>query len=269
MKTPKNTAKLWNKLWSKPLEQKDYLHQIEKAEKGILWQRMQKNIMDYFGSFESLSTIEIGAGSGTYSALMKKSGAQVTLLDYSSEAIKKSQLLFNACGLSAEFITHNALALPVKLLGQFDIAMSFGLTEHFKGEERLLINRAHFDLLKDNGMAMISVPNKYNLPYRMLKLACDLKGIWYFGEEYPYSRKELINICKKMGIKNYFFIGDSFPASFRLINPLKVSKHLNKIFAKKTRTGWQEKKEKGTWLDQYFGHSIMLCAKRSSKLPNN
>lgn len=107
--------------------------------------------------------------------------------------------------------------------------MSFGLTEHFKGEERININKAHFDVLRNGGLAFISVPNKYNLPYRIFKFVAELTGKWGAGEEFPYTRKELITICQQIGIKEYLFFGDSLIWSFNFINPIKVIRKVLKI----------------------------------------
>jgi hypothetical protein len=78
--------------------------------------------------------------------------------------------------------------------------MSFGLAEHFRGTKRIKINKAHFDVLRKGGIAFISVPNKHNPPYRISKFVAEHTGRCTVGEEYPYSRKELRNICEQIGI---------------------------------------------------------------------
>lgn len=259
--TKKNTPELWNRFFDGPASAQEDIFRLARHEKGVLWQRIEKVVLKELASFEKLEIIEIGAGLGTYAALMARRGASVTILDYSEVALRRAREFFDRNGLTARFVKHNALSLPGELLHKYDIAMSFGLTEHFKGKERFLINKAHFDLLRIGGMALISVPNRHNLPYRILKLACELKGIWYFGEEYPYSRKELCDICHQMGIANYFLLGDSFLASFNLINPFLVSRHLNRFFNNRKTDISQIPKQRGTFLDQYLGHSLMLCAR--------
>jgi 2-polyprenyl-3-methyl-5-hydroxy-6-metoxy-1,4-benzoquinol methylase len=97
--------------------------------------------------------------------------------------------------LPAKFLKHDALVLPVDLLGKYDISMSFGLAEHFRGVERTKIIKSHFDVLKKGGMAFISVPNRYNPPYRLSKFFAEHVNRWRVGAEIPYSRKELGDIC--------------------------------------------------------------------------
>lgn len=236
-----------------------------KEENSIRARRIEEIISERFHRIDALKVIEIGAGSGKNGALLSKKGASVTILDYSEKALQRSREFFCRNGLEAEFICANALDLPADLRGKYDIAISFGLSEHFRGEERVQINRTHFDLIKKGGVAFISVPNSYNLPYRIYKLTAETLGMWRVGEEYPYTRKELAYMCKKYGIENYTFIGDSIYWSLNFINPLK---YLNKVIRKSLRLrpdySWQRiKPEKGSPLDEYFSYSLVLCAFKS------
>tara|TARA_Y100001968_G_C18783814_1_gene447946 strand:+ start:156 stop:434 length:279 start_codon:yes stop_codon:yes gene_type:complete len=89
-----NTPKLWDRLWDNNIH--DYEDQLSIAteEKSIRWNRIKQFVLKEFGSFKNLKTIEIGAGVGTYSALMAREGADVTLLDYSNKALQRSQEFF-------------------------------------------------------------------------------------------------------------------------------------------------------------------------------
>ncbi len=77
------------------------------------------------------------------------------------------------------------LNLTENMINRYDLSMSFGLSEHFKGNHRVLINKAHFDVLRPDGIALISVPNKNNPPYRIFKFIAERTGRWTVGEEYP------------------------------------------------------------------------------------
>ncbi len=132
--------------------------------------------------------IEIGAGAGTNAAAMAKRGASVTLLDYSPKALGKARELFEANGLEADFVEANALELPDEVRGGFDVAMSFGLNEHFTGAERDGIFQAHLDALRDGGIAIVSVPNARNAPYRASKWLAERTGRWKLGVEVPFTR---------------------------------------------------------------------------------
>lgn len=228
----KNTPELWDKIW------RDHGAGVERGglareERSLRWRRIERAIHGHFATRESgvsgLRAIEIGAGVGTCSALLARRGARVTILDYSAGALGRSREFYASEGLNAEFIEQNALALPESLLGRFDIAMSFGLTEHFTGSSRTAINKAHFDLIRPGGMAIISVPNALNPPYRMYKFIAELTGKWMFGEEYPYTRMELVRLCREFGVEDYQFIGNSFLGSFHYLNPIRISGKLRRI----------------------------------------
>ena len=60
---------------------------FKKEENGIRWQRIEKVVHQEFGSFNKLKVIEIGAGTGTNTALTAKRGADETVLDYSENAL--------------------------------------------------------------------------------------------------------------------------------------------------------------------------------------
>ncbi|MEO0115282.1 MAG: methyltransferase domain-containing protein [candidate division WOR-3 bacterium] len=255
----KNIPQLWDEIWQGDSSVEEDRYILSKEENSIRWQRIEKIVLQKFGSFVGRKVIEIGAGIGTYAALMAKKGADVTIVDYSEVALKRAANFFSRNGLSAQFIKHDALTLPMNFFNKYDIAMSFGLAEHFKNQQRILINKIHFDLLRKGGIAFISVPNKWNVPYRLFKFVAEIMGRWKIGEEYPYSRVELKNICQKIGVKQYSFFGDSLYGSFKFINPLQIIK-------KTSKNSWQLdriKKEKGTFLDCYFSYALVLYGEKS------
>ena len=256
----RNTPQLWDEVWKDTTSKQEDVFALAREENGIRWPRIERIVSQEFGSFDNLKVIEIGAGAGTNAALMAKRGAKVTILDYSEGALKRARHFFERNALSAEFIEQDALSLSTDLHDKYDISMSFGLTEHFRGSERLKINKAHFDVLRKGGITFVSVPNKYNLPYRIFKFAAEHTGRWVIGEEYPYSRKELRNICQQIGITEYSFFGDSLFGSFGFINPFGMMRKMSKL--KKNLTICHVKKEKGTFLDQYLSYALVVCGKK-------
>jgi SAM-dependent methyltransferase len=245
-----NTPELWDGLWKETSETED-AYRLALEENGVRWQRIEQLILARFGAFKDLRVIEVGAGAGTNALLFGKRGATITILDYSKKALERSKEFFARNRCKAEYILADALALPEELLGQYDVSMSFGLAEHFQGRERTRIIRSHCDLINKSGMTLVSVPNKYNIPYRMFMFASKVSRTWQFGEEYPFSRKELGHICRTIGIPVLRFVGDSFWSSFRFIKlfSLFMKRDMNVV-----------RKEKGSWLDEYLGYSLVLTA---------
>ena len=147
-----NSPQLWDKVWKIPYSAAEDIYALAKEEKSIRWQRLENIVIHEFGSFNNLKIIEIGAGAGTYAAIMAKHGAQATLMDYSEAALIRANQFFQHNSVSADFIQQDALHLPSIMYDRFDISMSFGLTEHFKDTARIAITKAHFDVLRKGGM---------------------------------------------------------------------------------------------------------------------
>lgn len=253
--TEKNSPALWDAIWG-PISKEEEDYKIKKEENSIQWQRIEKIVLNKFGSFKNLKTIEIGAGSGTNSLLFAKRGAEVTVLDFSKKALERSKIFFERRGIHVTTILCDALKLDEKLLKKYDVAMSFGVSEHFEGEDRIKINLSHFEVLKKDGLALICLPNSSNLPYMVWRFLSQKTGRWKWGTEIPFSRKELKNFMKKIGKKNYSFIGEFLFTSLELINPIRVIKRAFGI--KKDFNLIKIKKQKGTFLDEYFSQYITL-----------
>ncbi len=256
----KNSPQLWDKVWdSQPTKNED-IFQLKLEENSIRWRKIEREIITNFGSFSNLSVIEIGAGSGTNAALMAKRGANVTILDYSGKAIERSKRFFENNDLYATHIHQDALRIKPNLIGKFDIAMSFGLTEHFIGDLRREITDIHFKLIKSGGLVIISVPNKHCIPYRIYKHYLEFTGDWNVGEEYPYSRKELYEIAIRNKTQKYSIFGGSFYSSFNKVIPRPIiKKYLKRQI---TFNFTKNDREFSSPFDDYFSYSLILCGKK-------
>ena len=266
MTQQKNTPELWNHFW-KGQTPANFQRMLANERTGIRWQRLRKLINAELGGFTGLKVIEIGAGTGTCAFLMAELGARVTILDYSAEALESSRNLFGARQISVSHLHCNALHLPKSIQNQFDIAMSFGLAEHFRGKERIQILQAHVDLIRPEGIAIISVPNALNPPYRLWKWLDEWRGRWPVGEEYPFTRRELHNFCRGLELRQYRFIGDSLISSFKLAYFLRPTR----IWCRLCGRPWVEKRpvhprpEWGTFLDAYLSYALVLCLKKERR----
>ena len=263
--TQHNTIELWDKTWEKSSKnQKVHHYNLLKEEQGPVWKNIKAILKKKFPRIEKLKVIELGAGMGSYSALLARQGAEVTVLDYSEKAIQKAREFFDYLGLRLQYVLGNALELEEELKGNFDVSMSFGLSEHFANRERFMINKSHFDVLSNNGLTFISVPNKYCIPYQIWKRKREVLKKWECGIEIPYSRNEFRTICKELKIENYSFIGSPFFSSFNFIFPFNTWK--NSLTKRFFRSRWLNPKyirtPKETWLDQYFGYALILCAEK-------
>jgi len=260
----KNTPELWDEIWDKPLSQQHDLFALAKEEHSVRWRRIGHEINRVYPKFEKLKSIEIGAGSGTYAALLAQRGAQVTILDYSDKALDRAREFFGRNGLTADFVKQDALSLSPALLDCFDVSMSFGLIEHFQGTNRQQIVQVHFDVLKSGGLTFISVPNKFCPPYRLFKSVAQRTGKWPFGEEYPTSRGELAALAKRSGASMAWILGSSLFSSFDFVNPLKAFAIVRRILRLKDNLDTAKlRPERGTFLDSYLSYALILAAHKA------
>lgn len=244
----------WDGIWRKFKVDGDRDRQIIKLESGSLrWKKIEKRVIDKYHSFKGLDVIEIGAGRGENALLFGLRGANVTLLDYSEAAMEKAKALFSNFNCKAQFIKADAFDIPGNLLNNFDISMSFGLAEHFAYPQRQQIFDAHFLLLKQNGLSFISIPNAFNLPYRVSLMAFKLCRK-YKLLEIPFTRAELKKIVHLTGYRAYEIIGSSLlKDSFYFLFAQFVA-CLSKWKLMVDTTGF----EIPTVFDDYFGYALIL-----------
>lgn len=149
---------------------------------------------------DGCSTIEIGSGLGKMSFFPALQGADVHLLDSSSAALKTAEHFYRDCRLVVAAHACDALSLSDNMKNRFDISLSLGVNEHFSGDARQAIFKAHFDVLKQGGRTVIAVPNRYCVSYRIAMWMWKLTGRWPKGlYEYGFSRSELIRRMHEAG----------------------------------------------------------------------
>ena len=258
-----NSPELWDRVWGQPTSPADDSFQVATEAMSVRWRRLQAVLRDCLGNPRGLRVIEIGAGAGTHSALIASLGCEVTVLDYSKAALRRAEARLSRHDISATYVLADALHLPSSLLGAFDVSMSFGVTEHFRGDQRVAINRAHLDVLRQGGLTFVSVPNRFCLPYRLFKFVTERAGTWDVGEEYPYSRRELAAMFSAFGAVDIGFFGESVWASWRFLNPLRHSGRLRRALGVKQRTTRTEpRRESGTPLDAWLAYALVIHARR-------
>lgn len=261
MKVSKNTKDVWENVWRDPgLVKNDELI-LEAERASIRWKRIKDQLQKNVGSLQGLTVLEIGSGIGTYSALLAQEGAKATLLDYSPSALSRAKEFFANNKLKAQYIQGDALHLPKELKGKkFDLSISVGLTEHFKDSDRVEIHRQHLNVLKKGGIAVVIVPNAYNAPYRVFKAVSQAIGTWKYGEEYPFTRAELKSIARKVNGEVIAILGDDLYQSLKFLLPANFLRRYFKVGTPRSLSEIRE--EKGTFLDQYLGYSLVLMMRK-------
>ena len=192
-------TQVWDRVWSqhRSAQKDDAL--LARELRSPRFKAIVSRLESTFGSIRGLKTIELGCGRGDLSALMARRGAEVTLFDHSEAGLDEAKWRFDRLGLQAQYGTGDILGSLDAWNGRYDVVLSSGVIEHFAGEERTETVRAHCKVLKPGGLAVISVPNARCLPYRAWKCYLELRGWWPYGMEVPYTRRELLRRCRRVG----------------------------------------------------------------------
>jgi SAM-dependent methyltransferase len=186
----------WNERWEvEPFD----LDSPRDEARTLRWRAQERLVRERFGGFEGLRAIEIGSGRGLNAFLFAERGAKVTLLDNSTVALAQARELFDAHGVPVELVEADLFDLPADVRDSFDVSMSYGLCEHFLGERRLAVVRAHLEAVRPGGMALLGVPNRWSPVYRAWIWVLMRRGSWPLGTEVPFSAQELRTLAEAAG----------------------------------------------------------------------
>jgi SAM-dependent methyltransferase len=177
------------------------------------WRAQERLVEERFGAFEGLRAIEIGAGRGLNGLLFAQRGAQVTLLDNAPTPLAQARELFAQAKVPVETVEADLFDPPSATRDAFDVSMSYGLCEHFLDGRRLAVVRAHLDVLRPGGLALIGVPNRYAPVYRLWVATLQRRGTWPLGTEVPFSARELSELAERAGGQPLEPVYGSFVAS--------------------------------------------------------
>jgi SAM-dependent methyltransferase len=200
----------WDAQWrAEPLEPAA----ASAEEQTPRWRAQEQLVQERFGGFDGLKAVEVGSGRGLNGVLYAVRGAEVTLVDSSRLALEQATALFAAFDTEPRAVVADLFALPAELEGGFDVAMSFGVCEHFLGKRRLAAIEAHLELVRPGGLALLGVPNRQAPAYRLWLATLKHRGTWPLGTEEPFSSNELAALARAAGGEPLQPIYGSFVAS--------------------------------------------------------
>lgn len=192
-------TQVWDRLWThRPSDEKD-ARLLDRELRSPRWSLVVDRLEKTFGSIAGLRTIELGCGRGDLSALLARKGARVTLFDRSTSALREARRRFARLELPAAYHHGDMLGALDGHHARYDVALSLGVVEHFRGRERTHVIGAHHRVLRPGGMAIISVPHAWCLPYRVWKSYLEIRGWWPYGMEQPYTKAEMTRRARKAG----------------------------------------------------------------------
>ena len=201
---------------------------------GDIWETIEETeiggstyMFDYYKEFlgkgfKGKKILEIGCGTGVNSILMASAGAKVSVMDFSKEALDVVKKL--AGNLNIEYMHMDMFTSDIE--NEFDVVHSEGVVEHYLMPRRQEVLDIHTKAVKKGGKVLIIVPNARCVPYRIGKRVADRLGLWIYGNEYPYTERELIHRMKRSGLVYEKSLGGEFLLSFPWVAaPLWLSRY--------------------------------------------
>lgn len=209
-----SSVALWNDVWANAAAG-DFWWWVERETHGVRGDRIRNFLETNLGPVSSLRFIEVGSGAGSASLAFARLGADVTLLDYTEAALDLARANFARAGLKARFIQADAFQPDDRLMGNYDVAMSFGTIEHFETPRRRALAARHVDFVRPGGVVAISVPHRRFFPHEMLKRNLEKRGRWRLGLEHAHSKKELVDLARDVGLTRLEIYGSGVRTDFR------------------------------------------------------
>lgn len=171
----------WDKIWKDDSSRPLLIFKLYARLRKRSYRRLLSEL-----DLNNRSMIELGGGSGQLASLMgREFQAAVTLIDNSRQAIEFSRK-FKISGVNYLF------GDMFELQGSYDLVLSDGLIEHFRGGELAKVIRLHTELVKEGGHIVIFVPRNSFFVRRFLSL----KGAY----EKKYGREEFLQVLKDNGL---------------------------------------------------------------------
>ncbi len=220
-----------------------YLGKPADDEDKIVGRRIE--ILETYPEFfnKSMNCIEVGCGGGaTITRLSRRFSKSVgaDIFDYSSDFAKQAS---KNNAFNCSFIK---IDLEKELPGEkFDRLISFEVIEHLQKEESVL---SYFNVLKDGGMAAITVPNKWwifethgarlpLLPWNRVPFFSWLPKVIH--ERYANARIYTVGRIKRLMEKHGFIIVDTcyVTAPMDVLKEGRLKRFVTKYIFRKNTTG--------------------------------
>lgn len=221
---------LWNNYWRdmiKYFQDHGEIFEINNKWDFYCNEALHSHYKSIVKDFKKFSCIECGCGGGYESAMMATDGANVNVLDYSSEALRYAKIVSQRLGVEnkIKFINNDVFDFYSNDL--YDLAWNCGVIEHYKDEKIVLIIRKMKSLIKNGGKIAITIPNLLSPQSIHWMLTKGKKSERYI------SHKKLINIMRNAGLKNVEIVMLNYwlPSFLPYNWAVKISKlkYLNKI----------------------------------------
>jgi len=146
----------------------DIYHKGRKLQKRVIGEKnfTYRNIIETLSINDNYdSVLDVGSGVGTIDFYLASKGKKVTGLEIAGEAVEIAKDSARIMGLSGntKFIKGNILNWEEDI--KYDLVICSEVLEHLKDDKKALLKI--FQLLKKNGLVLITVPSKNAPLYRL------------------------------------------------------------------------------------------------------
>jgi len=193
---------LWNELWEK----------WEGEEWDNICEQIYRVLKREIGEVKGKRILEAGSGSGRISLRLALDGANMTLVDFSQQALDRSKEIFDKNGVKAEFYNINLEnELPFED-NYFDIVWNAGVMEHFTKRQQIKMVREFSRIAPEFHTFN---PNLNSFFYRLGKWSAEKSGTWPYGKEFPIRTMKYV--FEKAGMKLQKEYEDAFMDSLNFL----------------------------------------------------
>jgi len=163
-----------------------------------------KTIRKYIGNVKNLSIIELGGANSAFLELLIRAfhPLEYIIIDNNQAGLDKTKTRITKDN-NVAVLNIDILNLDIKK--QADLVLSIGLIEHFDETGTGKVIKAHFDLLKPEGFAVMTFPTPTML-YKIIRYAAEALGLWIFHDERPILIEEVLKTAEIYGDNKEFKI---------------------------------------------------------------
>lgn len=154
--------------------------------------------------------LEAGCGGGWQSlALAREGGYQVTVLDFSEEALGYTERVFRHHNCNAEYLHRDAFQEGSP---DFDLVFNAGVVEHYTPREQASLLRAMASYSRNYVIALAPNPNCYW--YWLWRARTSAEGGWLWGREVPLSEMSQAVVEAGLRFSGHSYFGASWTRHF-------------------------------------------------------
>lgn len=174
----------------------DYKQQyfFSKFTRAITEKQLLHFIKKHIKTEDSLRICELGGGDSCFFRNLKENLniSEYAIYDFNEKGINRFLNKASVCvnDIKIKAFYHDLLNEDLYEFNCYDIVFSVGLIEHFDKVGTSKVISKHFQLVKSDGIIIISTPTPTIL-YRTIRFFSEILGKWIFYDERPIKKREL------------------------------------------------------------------------------